>query len=49
MWSTVEDRLIEDFRQRTDVRGEATRLESMLAEGTITPTAAARRLLGLPT
>jgi hypothetical protein len=47
MWSTVEDRLIDDFRQRSDVRDEATRLEQMLADGTITPTAAARRLLGL--
>ena len=45
MWSTVEERLIDDFRQRADVRDDAVRLEQMLADGTITPTAAARQLL----
>lgn len=45
MWSTVEDRLVDDFRQRDDVRDEASRLEKLLAEGAITPTAAARELL----
>jgi len=45
MWSTVEERLVEDFRRRDDVRERATRLEAQLAEGSITPTAAARQLL----
>ena len=47
MWSTVNERLIEDFRQRSDVRSEAERFEAMLADGSITPTGAARRLLDL--
>ncbi|NDH24402.1 MAG: methylmalonyl Co-A mutase-associated GTPase MeaB, partial [Actinobacteria bacterium] len=45
MWSTVEERLIDDFRQRDDVRDEASRMEKLLADGAITPTAAARSLL----
>jgi LAO/AO transport system kinase len=47
MWSTVEERLVDDFRRRADVRNSASRLEKLLAEGTITPTAAAREILGL--
>lgn len=45
MWSTVEERLVEEFRSRVDVRERADQLETLLAEGSITPTAAARQLL----
>lgn len=45
MWSTVEERLVEEFRSRVDVRERADQLEKLLAEGSITPTAAARQLL----
>ncbi len=46
MWASVEERLIDDFRQRADVRERAELLETMLRDGSITATAAARRLLG---
>lgn len=46
-WSQVEDRLIDDFRGRPDVRERAAELESLLRSGGITATAAARRLLDL--
>ena len=45
MWSTVNERLVEEFRSRVDVRERADQLEKLLAEGSITPTAAARQLL----
>jgi LAO/AO transport system kinase len=46
MWSTVEDRLISDFRARSDVRVRSEQLEEQLRAGEVTPTAAARQLLG---
>lgn len=45
MWSTVEDRLVGDFRSRPDVRARSQELEESLRRGEITPTAAARQLL----
>ena len=47
MWATVEEQLISNFTSRTQVRGEAQRLEDALRSGQITATAAARRLLDL--
>ena len=47
MWATVEDRIVSSFRQRTDVRALAERLERELADDSITPSLAARRLLDL--
>jgi LAO/AO transport system kinase len=46
MWATVEDRLLSQFRARDAVRATAKALEAELRAGTITPTLAARRLLG---
>jgi LAO/AO transport system kinase len=46
MWSTVEDRLISDFRARSDVRVRSEQLEEQLRAGEVTPTTAARQLLG---
>lgn len=45
MWATVDDRLINRFRSRPDVRQQAQDLEEQLRAGEITPTAAARSLL----
>jgi len=45
MWATVEDRLIDAFRQRPEVRARATELEAELRAGTITPALAAQHLL----
>jgi LAO/AO transport system kinase len=46
MWATVEDRLLSQFRARDAVRATAKALEAELRAGTITPTLAARKLLG---
>ena len=45
MWSTVDERLISSFRADPRVREQATVLEAELRAGTITPAAAAQRLL----
>ena len=47
LWSTVEERLVSEFRRRDDVREQAAEFEQQLRAGTITPTLAARRLLDL--
>jgi LAO/AO transport system kinase len=47
MWSTVDARVVGDFRLRPEVRADAAELESQLAAGTTTPALAARRLLGV--
>lgn len=45
MWATVEDRLVNEFRHRPQVRERSRHLEEQLRAGEITPTAAARSLL----
>lgn len=49
MWSTVESTVVRAFRERPEVRQLAPGLERELREGTITPTVAAKRLVGLLT
>jgi GTPase len=47
MWSMVEDGLLGLLRNRPGLAALAPDLETAVAAGTLTPTAAARRLLGL--
>ena len=47
MWSTVEERLVSQFRARDDVRALGAELERDLSSGRVTPALAAQRLLGL--
>ena len=48
MWSMVEDRLVEDFRARTDVQARSAVLEEQVRQGLMSPTSAARSLLQDP-
>jgi LAO/AO transport system kinase len=47
MWSMIEEGLRAQFIGRQDVRAMLPELEDAVAKGKVTPTAAARRLLGL--
>src|SRR5215207_7864318 len=47
MWSTIDERLVSNFRQRPEVRAAVDDLERQLADRTITPALAAQRLLSL--
>jgi LAO/AO transport system kinase len=46
MWSMVFDTLVTRFKADPKVRGQVPELEAAVRDGTMTPTAAARRLLG---
>ncbi len=45
MWSSVDEAIVRNFRQRPAVRDQAATIEAELRAGTITPGIAARRLL----
>jgi len=47
MWSEIADRLMRQFRAHPEVARELERLERQVRAGRTTPTAAARRLVGL--
>lgn len=47
LWAMLRDGLEEHFRARADVARELPALEAQVADGTVTPTLAARRLLAL--
>jgi LAO/AO transport system kinase len=47
MWSEIADRLMRQFRAHPEVARELERLERQVRAGKTTPTAAARRLVGL--
>jgi LAO/AO transport system kinase len=45
MWSEVHDDLLDDFKADAGVRGQLASVERAVADGTLAPAAAARRLL----
>lgn len=47
MWSTIDDRLLADFRAQPAVRDQVGRLEHAVRQGSISPSAAADELLAV--